>query len=177
MRGGQLLSDLPRHLTPGRPPLVLDEPLRQPPEAPHPPLVARCTDARSCGDAPSADPAKWEPGRSSPVRISLCPAILHRKDELVRLRHSFRLDPTPSRRIAPARAFGCARVVFNDASRYAGRRTPEGCRSSATVSCPSGSSRRPNRLPNAPGWARCPRWCCSRHWPTPARPTATSSPA
>ena len=31
------------------------------------------------------------------------------------LRYSYRLDPTPSQREALARAFGCARVVFNDA--------------------------------------------------------------
>ncbi|MEV6149476.1 transposase [Nonomuraea sp. NPDC052129] len=33
----------------------------------------------------------------------------------MQLRYSFRLDPTPGQRIALARAFGCARVVFNDA--------------------------------------------------------------
>ncbi|MBF8191875.1 transposase [Nonomuraea sp. K274] len=33
----------------------------------------------------------------------------------MQLRYSFRLDPTPSQRIALARAFGCARVVYNDA--------------------------------------------------------------
>ncbi|MFF5205641.1 RNA-guided endonuclease InsQ/TnpB family protein [Streptosporangium sp. NPDC000396] len=33
----------------------------------------------------------------------------------MRLRYSFRIDPTPGQRIALARAFGCARVVFNDA--------------------------------------------------------------
>jgi IS605 OrfB family transposase len=33
----------------------------------------------------------------------------------VQLRYSYRLDPTPGQRIALARAFGCARVVFNDA--------------------------------------------------------------
>ncbi|MFI8105670.1 RNA-guided endonuclease InsQ/TnpB family protein [Streptomyces sp. NPDC086023] len=31
------------------------------------------------------------------------------------LRYSFRIEPTPSQRIALARTFGCARVVFNDA--------------------------------------------------------------
>ncbi|MEU8144200.1 transposase [Nonomuraea sp. NPDC048901] len=31
------------------------------------------------------------------------------------MRYSFRIDPTPGQRIALARAFGCARVVFNDA--------------------------------------------------------------
>jgi transposase len=34
---------------------------------------------------------------------------------VVQLRYSFRIDPTPGQRIALARAFGCARVVFNDA--------------------------------------------------------------
>ncbi|MFI6738241.1 RNA-guided endonuclease InsQ/TnpB family protein [Nonomuraea sp. NPDC050451] len=33
----------------------------------------------------------------------------------MQLRYSFRIDPTPGQRIALARAFGCARVVFNDA--------------------------------------------------------------
>ncbi|MEU4513378.1 transposase [Nonomuraea wenchangensis] len=33
----------------------------------------------------------------------------------MRLRYSYRLNPTPAQRIALAKAFGCARVVFNDA--------------------------------------------------------------
>ena len=33
----------------------------------------------------------------------------------VQLRYAFRLDPTPAQRRALGRAFGCARVVFNDA--------------------------------------------------------------
>jgi putative transposase len=33
----------------------------------------------------------------------------------VQLRYSFRLDPSPAQRQALAAAFGCARVVFNDA--------------------------------------------------------------
>jgi putative transposase len=32
----------------------------------------------------------------------------------VRLRYRYRLDPTPVQRRALARAFGCARVVYND---------------------------------------------------------------
>ena len=39
----------------------------------------------------------------------------------VQLRYAYRLDPTPGQRQALARAFGCARVVFNDA--VAARRT------------------------------------------------------
>ena len=35
----------------------------------------------------------------------------------VQLRYSYRLYPTPGQRSALARAFGCARVVFNDALR------------------------------------------------------------
>ena len=35
----------------------------------------------------------------------------------VQLRYNYRLYPTPGRQQAPARAFGCARVVFNDALR------------------------------------------------------------
>ncbi len=35
----------------------------------------------------------------------------------VRLRYNYRLDPAPSHRIAFGKAFGCARVVFNDALR------------------------------------------------------------
>jgi putative transposase len=33
----------------------------------------------------------------------------------MQLRYAYRLDPTPKQRVAFARAFGCARVVFNDA--------------------------------------------------------------
>ena len=35
----------------------------------------------------------------------------------VQLRYNYRLYPTPGQRQALARAFGCARVVFNDALR------------------------------------------------------------
>jgi putative transposase len=35
----------------------------------------------------------------------------------VQLRYSYRLDPAPRHRAALARAFGCARVVVNDALR------------------------------------------------------------
>jgi putative transposase len=33
----------------------------------------------------------------------------------MQLRYSFRLYPSPGQQVALARAFGCARVVFNDA--------------------------------------------------------------
>ncbi|MBL3664680.1 transposase [Streptomyces sp. M2CJ-2] len=48
----------------------------------------------------------------------------------MQLRYAFRLDPTPGQRSALARAFGCARVVYNDAiaareqARAAGRPFP-----------------------------------------------------
>jgi IS605 OrfB family transposase len=43
----------------------------------------------------------------------------HRPSMLVgmRLRYNYRLDPTPAQRQALARAFGCARVVYNDGLR------------------------------------------------------------
>ena len=48
-----------------------------------------------------------------PVGMSLCPAMLG----WVQLRYNYRLDPQPRHRAALARAFGCARVVFNDGLR------------------------------------------------------------
>ncbi|WP_433380749.1 helix-turn-helix domain-containing protein [Actinoplanes sp. CA-142083] len=38
-------------------------------------------------------------------------------DDGVHLRHHYRVYPAPGQRIMLARAFGCARVVFNDALR------------------------------------------------------------
>ncbi|WP_260191429.1 helix-turn-helix domain-containing protein [Actinophytocola gossypii] len=35
----------------------------------------------------------------------------------MRLRYNYRVEPTPAQRQALARAFGCARVVFNDGLR------------------------------------------------------------
>ena len=40
-----------------------------------------------------------------------------RNTEWVQLRYNYRLYPSPGQRQALARAFGCARVVFNDALR------------------------------------------------------------
>ena len=42
--------------------------------------------------------------------LSYAPSIL----QAVRLRYRYRLDPTPAQRQSLARAFGCARVVYND---------------------------------------------------------------
>ncbi|MER5227918.1 RNA-guided endonuclease InsQ/TnpB family protein [Streptomyces flaveus] len=57
----------------------------------------------------------------------------------MQLRYGFRLYPTPGQRIALARAFGCARVVFNDAvraredARAAGRPFPSAAELSRTL--------------------------------------------
>ena len=56
----------------------------------------------------------------------------------VQLRYSFRLYPSPGQQQALARAFGCARVVFNDALAAAGTHTPPGGRTPPTRSCRSG---------------------------------------
>src|ERR1035441_7965858 len=51
------------------------------------------------------------------VRLGLYPAIIRKYDRGMQLRYSYRLYPTRGQRSALARAFGCARVVFNDALR------------------------------------------------------------
>src|SRR5260370_8495586 len=49
--------------------------------------------------------------------MSLRPSRKTRIILSVRLRYNYRLYPTPGQRAALARAFGCARVVFNDGLR------------------------------------------------------------
>src|ERR1039458_7487009 len=53
------------------------------------------------------------------VRLVLYPAIIRKYDRGMQLRYNYRLYPTRGQRsaLALARAFGCARVVFNDALR------------------------------------------------------------
>jgi putative transposase len=51
------------------------------------------------------------------VRTMLYPAIIRKYDRDMQLRYNYRLYPTSGQRSALARAFGCARVVFNDALR------------------------------------------------------------
>jgi putative transposase len=51
------------------------------------------------------------------VRMVLYPAIIRKYDRGMQLRYNYRLYPTRGQRSALARAFGCARVVFNDALR------------------------------------------------------------
>ncbi len=47
----------------------------------------------------------------------LFPARKRNYDRDMQLRYNYRLYPSPGQRQALARAFGCARVVFNDALR------------------------------------------------------------
>jgi hypothetical protein len=69
----------------------------------------------------------------------------------MQLRYRYRLDPTLAQRQALARAFGCARVVYNDGLRLREDTYRAGCRSSGGWSCPDGSSRSPSRPRNGPG--------------------------
>ena len=83
----------------------------------------------------------------------------------VQLRYTYRLDPTPGQRQALARAFGCARVVFNDA--VAARQAPgrPGLPYLTDAALSEGAHRRRSGPRSGRGWPRCPRWCCSRPWP------------
>ena len=80
------------------------------------------------------------------------------------LRYTFRLYPTSAQRAALGRAFGCARVVFNDG--LAARRDahaaglpyiPDGVLSKRVIT-------EAKRTRNVLGWSRCPRWCYSKLW-------------
>jgi len=51
------------------------------------------------------------------VRMVLYPAIIRKYDRDMKLRYNYRLYPRRGQSSARARAFGCARVVFNDALR------------------------------------------------------------
>src|ERR1700686_4333182 len=51
------------------------------------------------------------------VRLVLYQAVIRKYDRGMQLRYNYRLYPTAGQRSALARAFGCARVVFNDALR------------------------------------------------------------
>ena len=84
--------------------------------------------------------------------------------ERVRLRYNYRLYPSPGQRAALARAFGCARVVFNDGLRTRREATQPGCRISATRNRRPGSPRR-KRPRSGRGWAGCPPWSSSSLWP------------
>ena len=83
----------------------------------------------------------------------------------MRLRYGYRLYPTPGQQQALARAFGCARVVFNDGlrarqqARAAGLPYLTDAELSARLT--AAKATRSGR-----GSARCLPWCCSRPWPT-----------
>ena len=80
----------------------------------------------------------------------------------MQLRYNYRLYPSPGQRIALARAFGCARVVFNDAlaarreARKAGLPYPSDAELSARLTAAK-------KTRSGRGWVTCPRSCSSRH--------------
>jgi hypothetical protein len=82
----------------------------------------------------------------------------------VQLRYPYRLTPTAGQRIALAKAFGCARVVFNDgiAARRAAREAGAPYPSDAVLSRALTAAKRTR---SGHGWPRCRRWCCSRRSP------------
>ena len=86
----------------------------------------------------------------------------------------YRIDPTPSQRQALARAFGCARVVYNDALAERQRAFAAGEKLSD-----SEIQRRVVTWPRSPrsgrGWPRSHRWCWCRPARTRGVPTATGS--
>ena len=56
----------------------------------------------------------------------------------MQLRYNYRLYPTPGQRATLAKAFGCARVVFNDGLRIREQATRRGCPTSPTGNCRPG---------------------------------------
>ncbi|HWE90855.1 MAG TPA: helix-turn-helix domain-containing protein [Pseudonocardiaceae bacterium] len=56
---------------------------------------------------------------------------------MVQLRFNYRVEPTPGQQVALARAFGCARVVFNDGLAARRQAWAQGLRTCRTVNCPS----------------------------------------
>ncbi|MEU7340702.1 helix-turn-helix domain-containing protein [Streptomyces sp. NPDC007074] len=83
------------------------------------------------------------------------------------LRYSFRIEPTPGQRVALARTFGCARVVYNDAlaARKAAwaadkSRIPAGAlaRQVITEAKRTASGRGSRTCPSMPCSPRCRTW-------------------
>src|SRR5512132_1798807 len=104
------------------------------------------------------------------------PILSHRPSILVgvRLRYRYRLDPDPAQRRALAKAFGCARVVFNDGLRArqdadkAGRPYLSDGELSRRLTVAKGTPER--------AWlGEVSRWRCSSRSPTSTAPTATTS--
>ncbi|MEU8277528.1 helix-turn-helix domain-containing protein [Microbispora bryophytorum] len=75
------------------------------------------------------------------------------------------IDPTPGQQIALARAFGCVRTVFNDGLRARQEAHAAGLPRISDGELSKRVSHRRRRPRNAPGFPRCPPWCCSRRWP------------
>ncbi|MEO6087186.1 MAG: helix-turn-helix domain-containing protein [Umezawaea sp.] len=82
----------------------------------------------------------------------------------MQLRYNFRPYPELAQCEALTRAFGCARVVFNDGlrARQTARANGEKYLSDGELSkqSPPRSRRRSGR-----GWAKSPRSCCNKRWP------------
>jgi putative transposase len=83
----------------------------------------------------------------------------------MQLRYNYRLYPAPGQRRALARAFGCARVVFNDGlrarqdARAAGLPYLTDAELSARLTAAKATR-------SGPGWATSRPSCCSRPWQT-----------
>jgi transposase len=92
-------------------------------------------------------------------------AIKRKYDRDVQLRYNYRLSPTPDQCAALVRAFGCARVVFNDALRARQDAYAAGLPylTDGDLSARLTAAKAPR---SGPGWARCPPWCSSRRWRT-----------
>lgn len=79
----------------------------------------------------------------------------------MQLRYNYRIYPTLGQQQALARAFGCARVVFNDALRIrqeafeAGLPYITDTELSARLTAAKATRR-------GRGWLKCRRWCSSR---------------
>jgi putative transposase len=80
----------------------------------------------------------------------------------VRLRYNFRVHPTPAQQIELARAFGCARVVFNDGLRMRQQAREAGEKYVSDADLSKLVITRAKATRSGRGWARCRRWCCNR---------------
>jgi Helix-turn-helix domain len=90
------------------------------------------------------------------------------------VRYRYRIDPTGVQRQALARAFGCARVVYNDALAER-RRAYQAEEKLGDTELQRRGSPRPSGPRSGPGWPRSPLWCWSRPARTPGVPPATGS--
>jgi putative transposase len=83
----------------------------------------------------------------------------------MQLRYNYRLYPTAGQRSALARAFGCARVVFNDAlaARQQAHAAGQPFLTDADLSARLTAAKATR---SGPGSARSPRRSCSSPWRT-----------